>query len=76
MHLLRENYGQLTPQLLQTLLADHAGFPSSICKHGTATVTVFSIIIQLENLRAWIGLGRACETGYVEYQLEPYKGKP
>ncbi len=75
LRLLRENYGQLTPELFQTLLSDHAGYPTSICKHGTETVTVFSIVIQLEQLRAWIGLGRACQTEYVEYQLEPYKGK-
>ena len=56
------------------LLADHAGYPTSICKHGLETVTVFSIIVQVENLRAWIGRGRACETEYVEYQLEPYRG--
>ena len=74
MRLLRENYGQLTPELLKTLLGDHSGYPTSICKHGTETVTVFSIVIQLEQLRAWIGLGRACEAEYVEYQLEPYKG--
>ncbi|MFH1636479.1 MAG: C45 family peptidase [Chloroflexota bacterium] len=67
--LLRENYGQLTPELFQKLLADHAGYPTSICKHGLETVTVFSIIIQLEKLRAWIGRGRACETEYVEYQI-------
>ena len=75
MRLLRENYGQLTPELFQKLLGDHAGYPTSICKHGTETVTVFSIIIQLENLRAWIGRGRACETEYVEYRLVPYQGK-
>lgn len=73
MRLLRENYGQLTPELFQKLLADHAGYPTSICKHGVETVTVFSIIIQLEQLRAWIGRGRACETEYVEYQLKPYQ---
>jgi isopenicillin-N N-acyltransferase-like protein len=75
MRLLHENYGQLTPELFQKLLGDHAGYPTSICKHGKETMTVFSIVIQLEQLRAWIGLGRACETEYFEYQLEPYKGK-
>jgi len=75
MRLLRENYGQLTPELFQKLLGDHAGYPTSICKHGTETVTVFSIIIQLEQLHAWIGLGRACQAEYLEYKLEPYKGK-
>jgi isopenicillin-N N-acyltransferase-like protein len=74
--LLRENFGQHTPELFQKLLSDHAGYPTSICKHGIETVTVFSIIIQLENLRAWIGSGRACETEYVEYQLDPYEGNP
>ena len=74
MRLLQENYGQLTPELFQKLLGDHAGYPTSICKHGTETVTVFSIVIQLEQLRIWIGLGRACEAEYTEYQLEPYKG--
>jgi isopenicillin-N N-acyltransferase-like protein len=74
MRLLRENYGELTPERFQELLADHAGYPTSICKHGTETVTVFSMVIQLENLRAWIGGGRACEAEYVEYQLEPYRG--
>jgi isopenicillin-N N-acyltransferase-like protein len=71
--LLIENYGQLTPDLFKILLADHAGYPTSICKHGTETVTVFSIIIQLEKLRAWIGRGRACEATFHEYQLNPYQ---
>jgi len=73
MRLLREHYGRLTPELFQKLLADHAGYPTSICRHGRETVTVFSIIIHLEGLCAWIGRGRACETEYVEYQLEPYR---
>ncbi len=72
-YLLRRNYGNLTPELFRTLLADHAGYPTSICKHGLETQTVFSIIIQVEALNAWIGRGHACETEYIEYQLEPYQ---
>lgn len=72
-YLLRRHYGKLTPELLQTLLADHAGYPTSICKHGTETQTVFSIILQVETLKAWIGRGHPCETAYIEYQLEPYQ---
>lgn len=72
-YLLRQNYGKLTPELFRTLLADHAGYPTSICKHGIETQTVFSIIVQVEHLRAWIGRGHACETEYTEYQLEPYQ---
>ena len=42
---------------------------------ATRFETIFSIIIQLGQLSAWIGLGRACETEYVQYPLEPHKGK-
>lgn len=72
-YLLRRNYGKLTPELFRTLLADHAGYPTSICKHGLETQTVFSIIIQVETLKAWIGRGHACKMEYVEYQLTPYQ---
>lgn len=69
MRLLRESFGQLSPERFRELLADHANYPASICKHGLETVTVFSIIIELETRRAWIGRGRPCETSYVEHRL-------
>jgi len=72
MRLVREHYGQLTPALFQQLLADHANYPSSICRHGYDSVTVFSLIINLNELRAWIGRGRPCQTTYVEYHLDPW----
>jgi isopenicillin-N N-acyltransferase-like protein len=72
MRLLRENRGQLSPALFQRLLADHANYPSSICKHAGESVTVFSMIIDLDELRAWIGRGRPCQTTYVEHTLEPW----
>jgi len=72
MRLLRENYGRLSPELLQQLLADHVNYPTSICKHAGTTVTVFSIIINLNELRAWIGGGRPCQTTYYEYTLDPW----
>jgi isopenicillin-N N-acyltransferase-like protein len=73
MRLLRENYGQLSPELFQTLLADHANYPGSICKHGVKTVTVFSLIVNLDQRKAWIGRGRPCGTTYVEHLLEPWE---
>ena len=72
MRLLHEHYGKLSPEVFQMLLADHAGYPTSICKHGLETVTVFSVIIQLERRRAWIGKGQPCQSTFFEYQLEPY----
>ena len=71
MRLLRDHYGTLTPEIFQKLLADHAGYPTSICKHGLETETVFSIIIQLESRRAWIGKGKPCQSTFFEYHLEP-----
>jgi isopenicillin-N N-acyltransferase-like protein len=72
MRLLRENYGQLSPERFQELLADHANYPASICKHGDGSVTVFSIIINLNTLSAWIGRGRPCQTTYVRHTLAPW----
>jgi isopenicillin-N N-acyltransferase-like protein len=72
MRLLRENYGRLTPEVLQKLLSDHANYPASICKHDGATVTVFAIIIKLNELKAWIGKGRPCHTNWCEHRLDPW----
>jgi len=70
--LLRENYGDLSPALFQELLADHANYPGSICKHDGTSVTVFSVIINLGERRAWIGRGRPCQTTYYEFALNPW----
>jgi isopenicillin-N N-acyltransferase like protein len=75
MRLLREHYGRLSPELFKTLLADHANYPSSICKHGVESVTVFSMILDLNRRQAWIGRGRPCETQWVEHRLEPWQGE-
>jgi isopenicillin-N N-acyltransferase-like protein len=72
MRLLHEHYGQWTPELFQQLLADHANYPGSICKHGLESVTVFSLVINLNERRAWIGRGRPCQTTWVEHRLEPW----
>ncbi len=72
MRLLRENYGQLSPEMFKTLLADHSNYPASICKHEGVAVTVFSMIIHLNQLCAWIGRGKPCQSEYFEYFLEPW----
>lgn len=76
MRLLRENFGQHSPVLFQQLLADHTDYPTSICKHGLETVTVFSIILQLEKRQAWIGRGHPCEASYTVYRLDPWRENP
>ena len=72
LRLLRGDFGTLSPAAFQTLLADHANYPSSICKHAGESVTAFSIIINLNELRAWIGRGLPCRTTFVEHRLEPW----
>jgi isopenicillin-N N-acyltransferase-like protein len=72
LRLLRENFGRLSPQLFKELLADHANYPSSICKHGIETVTAFSMIIDLSQRRAWVGRGRPCQTTFVEHTLDAW----
>jgi isopenicillin-N N-acyltransferase-like protein len=72
MRLLRENYGQLSPELFKKLLADHVNYPASICKHTGQSITAFSIIIDLNQLTAWIGRGQPCQTTYTEHTLQPW----
>jgi len=57
---------------LQKILSDHANYPASICKHDGSSATVFSIVINLNELKAWIGRGRPCQTTYFEYKLDPW----
>ena len=70
--LLKEHYGRHSPELFQKLLADHANYPASICKHLGESITAFSIIIDLTALHAWIGPGRPCQTDYQEVSLEAW----
>jgi isopenicillin-N N-acyltransferase like protein len=72
MRLLRENYGQISPLKMMEFLTDHTNYPASICMHGIKSITAYSIIIQLNELRCWIGKGRPCETTYTEYKLAPW----
>lgn len=71
--LLRENYGQISPERMMTFLADHSNSPDSICRHEGEIRTVFSIVIQLEGRQAWIGPGRPCQTTYSLYELPPWE---
>jgi isopenicillin-N N-acyltransferase-like protein len=73
MRLLRENFGKLSPEIFIKILSDHADYPTSICKHDGGSITAFGIIINLDELHAWIGRGRPCETVWTEHCLEPCK---
>jgi isopenicillin-N N-acyltransferase-like protein len=74
--LLRENHGQHSVLRFQELLADHANYPGSICKHGVESVTAFALVVDVAARRAWLGRGRPCQTRWVEYALGPWPGTP
>ena len=66
----------------QAALADHFGFPHSVCRHpqeeGQQTggdpraviVTVASVVMDLTDARMWVAPGAPCETPYTLYSLE------
>jgi hypothetical protein len=72
LRLLQENHGNLSVEMFKTILADHVNYPEGICKHASP-VTVFSIIIKNAERKAWIAKGRACQSTYHEYRLEPWE---
>jgi isopenicillin-N N-acyltransferase-like protein len=72
---LREMYGQIDVNSMMEIIQDHTNYPASICMHGINYQTAYSMVIQLNELRCWIGKGRPCETQYFEYSLSPYDGE-
>lgn len=72
--LLKENYGEITVETMMAIMKDHVNYPASICMHGITCCSAYSMVIQLDQLRCWIGKGRPCETHYSEYQLKPWNG--
>jgi hypothetical protein len=57
---------------LPRLLADHVGYPLSICRHPSAaepTVTAASVIFDCAARRATIALGNPCRTERFEIVL-------
>lgn len=62
--LLEERAGRHSTTTFATLLRDHHGFPGSICRHGTDSMTVFSVIFEPELHRLWYVAGPPCQGVY------------
>jgi isopenicillin-N N-acyltransferase-like protein len=56
--------GPVTPGMLRSFLADHAGTPGSLCRHTGDAQTVFWCIIDLCHGAIEYGLGNPCQQGY------------
>jgi isopenicillin-N N-acyltransferase-like protein len=77
--LIRDKFGGITPQDLKGFLADHNGFPTSVCRHphdgpdhpsvSAHGRTVTSIIAEPANGRFHVAKGNPCAVDYVTYQL-------
>ncbi|MBI5593276.1 MAG: hypothetical protein HY881_22675 [Deltaproteobacteria bacterium] len=74
--LMAQHHGALTPEIMMTFLADHEGYPNSICRHvdGSkpqefASMSKASFIMLPAERKMYICAGPPCENKYEEYAL-------
>ncbi len=72
----KNSYGQIDVPKAQQLLADHSGYPHSLCKHPPKNVphyrahqTIASMICTPADMKAWVCWGNPCQEKYEEYCL-------
>jgi len=69
--LVRERSGALDVPILQQILSDHAGYPTSLCRHmqDRPSKTIASLIAEPERGLLHIAVGNPCQNGYVTYEV-------
>jgi isopenicillin-N N-acyltransferase-like protein len=67
--LLLEQHGRIRLDDLKSALADHKGWPRSICRHESNVETIASLIAEPEQGRLHVAVGNACETEFMAYSL-------
>lgn len=74
--LINDHYGVLTPQIMMALLADHDGYPNSICRHldssmpiDFACVSKASVIMVPAERKMYLSTGQPCTGKYLEYSM-------
>jgi isopenicillin-N N-acyltransferase-like protein len=74
--LIDEYYGILTPEIMMTLLADHDGYPNSICRHVDtslpvefACISAVSVIMVPAERTMYLSAGQPCSSKYLEYSM-------
>lgn len=75
--LIKEHYGSLTPELMMELLADHQGYPYSICRHVDSNVpaalsamSAASVVMLPAERKMFFASGPPCENGFAAYTVE------
>lgn len=71
--MLMNNLGKITLENIKEILTCHKDFPDAICRHedmgepaGVRMCTVFSILMDLKNLKMELAIGTPCENEYME----------
>src|SRR5262249_61133232 len=71
--LVRERLGQLTLADVQAIFADHAGHPTSICRHPTGAsgsiASIYSVIGEPDRGRLHVSVGNPCASEYFTYEV-------
>jgi isopenicillin-N N-acyltransferase-like protein len=67
--LLQSKFGSLSADELKKFLADHSGYPTSICRHNGESLTVASLISELDERRFHVAVGNPCQNRYVTYSM-------
>lgn len=67
--LLSEHHGRIGLDHLKSALADHNGWPTSICRHESNVETIASLIAEPDQGRMHVAAGNACKTEFIAYSL-------
>jgi isopenicillin-N N-acyltransferase like protein len=67
--LLSERHGRIRLDHLKSALADHEGWPTSICRHEGNVATIASLIAEPDQGRLHVAAGNACNTEFIAYSL-------
>jgi isopenicillin-N N-acyltransferase-like protein len=67
--LLSQRHGRITVDDLKAALADHQGWPTSICRHEPQIETIAALIAEPDQGRLHVAAGNACKAEFVAYSL-------
>jgi isopenicillin-N N-acyltransferase-like protein len=75
--LLAKKHGEIDVEYIKKCLSDHENYPKAICRHpdnvtervGRRSITVASVIYDLNNGEAHVCAGPPCEGEYIKYKL-------
>ena len=67
--LIQAKLGSLAVDDFKQVLSDHAGYPTSICRHAGNSLTVSSLIAEPAERKMHVTFGNPCEARYATYSM-------